>query len=292
MEHGFYRKTQEKLAVVNSILDGFQKKGLKVTVRQVHYQLVAKGITPNKDNEYDKLVGLLKNGRMAGLIDWDAIEDRLRGPWKPWCVGGVEEAVQDTVDQYRLNRQEGQSCLIEVWTEKDALSGVLKRITGKYGVHLVVCRGYSSVTSMYHAHKRMVEAIERGRGCRIIYVGDHDPSGLDMVRDLRCRLAKFDARLGEHLTVEPVALTMDQIKEFDPPANKVKGTDKRVKRYRKEHGEKCWEVDALPPEFLNETVEDVIRGKMDLDQFSKILEREKEDKLKLAEIAKNVEVNG
>lgn len=185
------KKNQEQLEVINSIIEEYARDGYTLTLRQLYYQLVSRDIIPNQQKEYAKLSTLLVKGRMAGFVDWDAIEDRIRVPNIPYSVDDIEDAIQDTINQYRLNRQDGQEVYIELWVEKDALSGVLKRITHHYHINLMVNRGYSSCTAMHDAYERFVEKVAEGKKVVILYLGDHDPSGLDMIRDITDRTKEF-----------------------------------------------------------------------------------------------------
>lgn len=184
----------QKAAICGAIIDIvelFQDDGYTLTLRQLYYQLVAADHIPNDDKVYKKLSGILDDMRYSGLIDWDAIEDRGRVPYLPYYANSPQDAISDLVHQYRLDRQDGQPTLIEVWTEKDAISGILKRTTSMYHVRLVVNKGYSSSTAMYNAYKRFVRAIKDGQSVQVLYFGDHDPSGLDMVRDINDRIKFF-----------------------------------------------------------------------------------------------------
>ena len=185
------KKNKEQLDVINSIIDEYAGEGYTLTLRQLYYQLVSRDIIPNRQSEYAKLSTLLVKGRMAGVVDWDAIEDRIRVPDLPYWVNGMKEAIEDTISQYRLDRQDGQDVYIELWVEKDALSGVLKRITHYYHINLMVNRGYSSCTAMHDAYERFVDKVVEGKKVVVLYLGDHDPSGLDMVRDITDRTKEF-----------------------------------------------------------------------------------------------------
>lgn len=207
-------KNVERLEVINEIIEEYAAQGYKLTLRQLYYQLVSKDIIPNKKTEYAKLSHLLKNGRMAGVVDFEAIEDRIRVPKRPYWVTGIPDALNDTIKQYRLNRQEGQDVYIECFSEKDAISNILYRITKYYHIYLVINRGYSSCTAMHDAHKRF----EKHDNNVILYLGDHDPSGLDMIRDIKDRLEEF----GSTPEVVPVALTTSQVRQYDPPPNPAK----------------------------------------------------------------------
>lgn len=190
---------EKQLETINSIIEEYAEQGYKLTLRQLYYQLVARGIVPNLQKEYAKLSTLLVKGRMAGVVDWEAIEDRIRVPFLPYWVIDIEDAIRDTVNQYRLDRQDGQEVYIELWVEKDALSGVLRKITSKYHINLMVNRGYSSCTAMHDAYKRLEEQEGEGKETYILYLGDHDPSGLDMIRDIRERLEELKKPLREVL---------------------------------------------------------------------------------------------
>ena len=252
---------------INTILEEYRNDGYVLTLRQLYYQLVSKDIIPNNDREYAKLSNILKKGRLAGIVDWSAIEDRVRVPKLPYWVRDVQHAIQDTIEQYRINRMQGQQRNIEIWVEKDALSNVLFRVTSKYHIRLMVNRGYSSISAMYDAHRRLRS------GDVILYFGDHDPSGKDMVRDIRERMKEF----GREVDVRPVALTMEQIRRFNPPPNPAKITDPRAKWYIREYGRTSWELDALPPRELIRLAEEAVEELIDLDQYNRCLDREQRD---------------
>ena len=271
------KKNQEQLVIINSIIEEYAEEGYKLTLRQLYYQLVSRGLLPeNSDKEYSKLSNLIKHGRMAGIVDWDAIEDRTRQPYKEYDVEDITEAIQDTIDQYKLKRHEAQHIYIELWVEKDALSGVLKRITNKYGVRLMVNKGYSSVSAMYDASKRLkYYGDNHDKEQIILYLGDHDPSGLDMIRDIKDRLNEF----GVYPEVRQIGLTKQQIKKYNPPPNPAKIKDPRAKWYIKEHGNVSWEVDALTPKVLHELVIKHIEQEIDMVLHNQILLKEQEDKI-------------
>lgn len=194
-DDGTYRmwSTQKEIVVQHIIqtVRRYQEMGYRLTLRQLHYQLVTKNWIVNHDTAYKKLGDILDDCRYAGLIDWDAIEDRGRLPHLVYDADGVPEALEELHDYYRRDRQDGQKNVVEVWTEKDALSGILKRPAEKYHVRLVINKGYTSSSAAYRAYMRVLEAINAGKTFTILYFGDHDPSGLDMVRDIEERLLKF-----------------------------------------------------------------------------------------------------
>jgi len=263
-----------RLDEINAIIVSYQRQGYRLTLRQLYYQLVSRDVIPNNVKEYGKLSTLLKEGRMAGIVDWDAIEDRLRKPDRPPCWDSPTEILEACVNQYRCDRMQGQSTYIEVWVEKDALSGVLKRVTEKYGINIIVNRGYSSATAMHDAHRRFRDEIEKigANQIKVIYVGDFDPSGQDMIRDIADRIAEFAGNYD--FTIDPIALTWEQIEAHTPPPNPAKITDPRAKAYIEKYGDSSWEVDALPPEVLDRILNSVIHAELDQDQYKSMLAKE------------------
>jgi len=262
----------------NTILEDYAAEGYRLTLRQLYYQLVARNIIPNVVAEYAKLSNVMVAARMCGHTDWDFLEDRLRIPYLEYAVNNVQEALEDAISQYKRYRQEGQPNQIEVWTEKDAVSNILKRVTEWFHVSLMVNRGYSSCSAMYRAAERFKRD---EKPVVILYVGDHDPSGLDMLRDIDSRLCEFET---EQFQVVHVALTMEQIEEFRPPPNPAKTTDPRSTGYIAEHGDNSWELDALSPSDLERIVREAVEGFLDKEQFDAILEEERDDIAKLDDI--------
>jgi hypothetical protein len=181
------------------------------------------------------------------------------------------------------------------WVEKDALSAVLRRAVEPYGCRLMVNRGYSSTTAMHDAFKRFIEPWEQGQAVNILYLGDHDPSGMDMVRDISARVETFvrgSTEVNENrapFEIERLALTMDQIEEYDPPPNPAKVKDPRAEAYIAEFGPVSWEVDALPPEVLNSLVEHGIQRMIDLDAFDASREQERKERQTLKDLADGME---
>lgn len=264
------------LAKVCAIIEEYQAQNIKMTLRQLYYQLVARGIIANQLKEYSKLSALLTDARYNGIVDWEAIEDRIRVPvmhaqWKD--VAGLIDSAKHS---YRLPRWVGQEYYIELFSEKDALSSVLAPIANKWHIHFCVNRGYTSASAMYDLSKRVKRQVIAGKKVVILYLGDHDPSGLDMVRDIQDRLNEFLQYRGD-VKVKLIALTMAQVNEYNPPPNPAKITDPRARAYIEEHGNVSWEVDALRPEVMIKLVDETVQSYIDLDKMNVIIEKEKKD---------------
>lgn len=256
------------------IVEDYQEQGLRLTLRQLYYQLVSRNIIRNVVQEYKRLGGIVSDARLAGVMDWDAIEDRVRQPWSASEFENLGELVDAAIRSYRLPRWRGQDNYVELWVEKDALAGVLRPIAQHYHVTLMVNRGYSSSSAMYESANRILSACDNGQDIHVLYLGDHDPSGEDMVRDIRERLSLF----GLEARVKKIALTTAQVEEYDPPENPVKLTDSRATGYVARHGEHCWEVDALPPAVLRDLLHAEFRRLVNADLMNEVKAEEEKDK--------------
>lgn len=277
------KSNKVRLNLINGIIEEYQKDGYVLTLRQLYYQLVTRDVIANSDKEYKKLGTLLLEGRMSGVVDWSAIEDRLRVPKVRGSWDNPADILDSAINGYNMNKQAGQATYMETWVEKDALSGVLERVTGPYCVPIMVNRGYSSASAMHEAFKRFRSAKARGQEIEILYLGDHDPSGVDMVRDIEARILEFATGVGVVLNfkITPIALTMTQIKLYNPPPNPAKQTDARYGDYAAAHGTESWEVDALPPDVLNELLTNAITSRMDMAKYEAICIQEATDRRRL-----------
>lgn len=265
------RFSDEHLALIvqsNRILESFQ---VKMTVRQLYYQLVSADTIPNNVKSYKRIVGIIRDARMCGLLDWDWIEDRLREPRIPSTWNSIQEIIAVAQKQFCLDRWAKQNHYIEVWLEKDALAGIVGAETSTWKVPLQVNRGYSSVVAMREAAHRFIRASEDGKDCIIGYFGDHDPSGEDMVRDIRDRLTTF----GAELEVKKLAIMQDDIDEYHLPPQPVKDSDARAAAFREAHGDECVELDALRPDVLRGRVNDFISDHLDMDAWNDVRQEEK-----------------
>jgi hypothetical protein len=264
----FQKKSLELLKQIKEILEQFEKQNIKITLRQLYYQLVAKDLIPNTEKQYKKISKLLTDARYSGLVDWGAIEDRTRKPVIPNTFENITELLKIAKDSYQLNRWEDQDFYLEVWTEKDAISSVLIPILKKYQVPLIINRGYNSASSMYENAQRLLN--HKNKKLILLYLGDHDPSGLDMDRDIKTRLKEFKV----NVEVIRIGLTFEQVQKYNPPENPTKLKDTRAKDYVEKYGSKCWEVDAIKPEVLQQLIEISILEHLDLYKFEQVQKRE------------------
>jgi hypothetical protein len=278
-----------RIKQMQDIIEEYQNQGLTLTARQLYYQFVSRDFIPNTARSYKNLTALLADARYAGLVDWNAIEDRVREPTIWSDFPNISACVNRAVRNFRLPRWDGQPNYVELWVEKDALAGVLEPLAAEFHATLLVNRGYSSASAMYEAAQRFMkhsnqaeseyyDEDEPEREPVLFYLGDHDPSGEDMVRDIGVRLKEFGV---ERLEVRKLALTMEQVKKYRPPPNPAKTTDSRYENYAAEHGRQSWEVDALPPNVLQDIIRKAFEGVVDRETMDAVIEREEEAKVKL-----------
>jgi hypothetical protein len=279
------KMSPKKLAVIetaNAIINEYSAQGFDLTLRQLYYQFVARDIIPNRQSEYKKLGETISDGRLAGLIDWDAIIDRTRN-LRSLASWETPQAIIDAcAAQFKHDMWENQHNHVEVWIEKDALVGVIAGVCDRWRVPYFSCRGYTSQSEMWAAGRRLRSANRRGKTPIVLHFGDHDPSGVDMTRDIAERLSMF-AECSVH--VDRLALNMSQIEQYQPPPNPTKFTDARAEAYVREYGDESWELDALDPSTLADLIENEVRRLTDIAQWEVDEEREQKARTELREIS-------
>ena len=285
-EINFRAKSERMIEQANEIIAEYSAQGYTLSLRQLYYQFVARDYIPNNDKSYHNLGILITNARLAGLIDWYAIEDRGRG-LSDWLIEEDEtEPLQGIEYGFALDFWQRQGKYVEVWVEKDALSSVLRRPCEKLRVPYMPCKGYSSASEMWRAGQRFEDKLAEGRECVLIHLGDHDPSGIDMTRDNSERLEMF---AGENVEVRRIALNMNQVRQYNPPPNPAKMTDRRAADYVAIHGQKSWELDALEPKVIERLVDDELRSLIDVKVWNETRDEEDEARKFLRGLAPNWE---
>lgn len=277
-EHKFNARSLELIEHVNAVVTEYQRQGYELTLRQTYYQLVARGFIENSEKSYKRIGDLINNARLAGLIDWNAITDRTRELRGGNCNVPPAEIIKDNARFFSLDKWTNQPNYVEIWVEKDALIDVVGSACSQTDTPYFSCRGYCSQSEMWQAAQRFIRKGNR-EGRYLIYLGDHDPSGIDMTRDVADRLKLF----GASVDVRRVALTMEQIKTFAPPPNPAKITDRRADAYIKRWGNESWELDALEPQFITQLIQSEIGALMDNSIVAQTvaLEREMQQDLQL-----------
>jgi len=266
----------------NQIIAQYEEQGFSLTLRQLYYQLVARDLLPdsffdpkfgstNNPKSYKKLGSVINDARLAGLIDWRAIEDRTRNLRSLSHWRTPAEIVGAVGRSYRLDKWETQNYRPEVWVEKDALGDVVARAAQPLDVPFFSCRGYTSQSEMWGAAQRFRSYARQGQTPFVIHLGDHDPSGIDMTRDIIDRLEMFT---GGEIAVERIALNFDQVQQYNPPPNPAKENDSRATGYIADFGTSSWELDALEPRVLVDLITRIVEDIIEWEEWNKVIDRE------------------
>lgn len=281
-ERKFNKRNLELVERVNNIVDEYSRQGYGLTLRQTYYQLVARGIIENSERSYKRIGDLIGNARLAGLIDWYAISDRTRYLRGTMTNTLPAKEIKSLAQQFHIDKWTNQPNYVEVWVEKDALVDVVGTACRDSDTRFFSCRGYCSLSEIWQAAQRFI-CRKKHEGRYIIYLGDHDPSGIDMTRDISERLKLF----GSDVVVRRVALSMKQIQRFNPPPNPAKITDPRATAYIEKFGNISWELDALEPQFITRLIKDEIGALMDKNIVADICKLEREQQAELQLISDN-----
>jgi len=298
----------------NEICEEYQQAGIPITLRSLFYQFVSRGLIDNKQTEYDRLGSICTDARLAGEMDWNYLVDITRAIRDISYWKNPQALLERATDQYHRDLWEPQRTRIEVWIEKDAGIGVISGVCEDNSVPFFSCRGYTSASALHDAALRLQRWLVAGDKVRILHIGDHDPSGLDMTRDITDRLRMFihndwaglhmgsgtwtrgeiKRSLRDHMreqgtgidddeepwSVKRIALNYDQIQQYNPPPNPAKTTDARYQRYVEETSlTESWELDALAPNVLIDLIQDNIDALRDdrlWDQANLVMEKERE----------------
>ena len=275
----------------DQILHRYAADGYSLSVRQLLYVFISEDLFPeewideaynlrnglakntkNTTKNYNKLKALCTAAREGGFLDWEHIVDRGRSLERLPHWQNPERFLQSVCPQFKLDLWVEQPRRVEVWVEKDALSEVIRRACDPFDVPYFACKGYASTSSVWAAaHDRFLERYaENGQSITVLHLSDHDPSGLDMTRDLAERLQLFSTPTSKHsdtpeITVKRIALTMEQIREYDLPPNPAKETDPRSAAYRSVYGNESWELDGMMirPGVLVELIQEAVVDEME-----------------------------
>lgn len=278
-EQTFYAKTREILDKIQIVADEYMQRGIILTVRQLFYQMVSRGYIENTQRNYGKVQEAANNGRMAGLIDWDAIEDRTRFERRNAHWSSPDEILQSAAESYHIDKRLTQPVYMECWVEKDALISLVESVARKNDVLSLSCRGFTSSSLLHDAAGRFIEQRDREE-CIILYAGDHDPSGLEISANIQKRLYEF----GANVKVKRIALTMEQVEQYAPPPNTTKESDSRAKAYIRQYSGFSWELDALDPQVLMDLYSSEISALTDWKRYDELLRKEQADRRRLYEM--------
>lgn len=285
LEKNFRPETLEIIEQANEIVTEYAAQGFDLTLRQLYYQFVARDLIPNTQQDYKRLGGIISDARLAGLIDWESIVDRTRNLQNLGHWDSPESIIRSAEYSYHIDFWERQEYRPEVWVEKDALIGVFAGVCDELDVAYFACRGYNSQSEMWAASQRFIRYINADQTPIILHFGDHDPSGVDMTRDIIDRLDIFTRRHG--VRVDRLALNWDQVAQYNPPPNPAKITDSRATAYIAEYGRDSWELDAMEPRVLADLVREAIYDLRDESAWQEDEDRKKEEIAQLRKVRQN-----
>lgn len=272
IKKNFRPATLRLIAIANTIIDEYAAQGFDLTLRQLYYQLVARGYIENSERSYKNVGSTIDDARLAGLIDWNRIVDRTRNLRGNNHFDDPADIMKAAVASFQIDKWSRQPHRVEVWVEKDALIGVVEVAARRLDVPYFACRGYTSQSEMWAAAQRLRTWRRGGQTPVILYLGDHDPSGIDMTRDVLDRMALFAGGM----QVERLALNWDQVEMYNPPPNPAKLTDSRAEGYIARFGMSSWELDALDPTTIAGLIETAVMAFRDEDLWDEAVEEEQE----------------
>jgi hypothetical protein len=249
-----------------------------MTLRQLYYQLVARGVLENSLGKYKRLSELMTKARLGGLVPWEALEDRARemlysGGWANQRAF-VEVEIERFLEGYRRDLMQSQPHVLELWIEKDALSRIVHDVAWNYCIPVVVARGFSSVSYLHECRSRVERNAKVGKRTKILYFGDLDPSGWEMLPAM-LRTLQVEMGLGDLVEGIRCALLPSQVEQYQLPRSidAMKESDPRTPKFKamlRQQGypdDLAVELDALPPALLQGLVQQAIEANLDMALF-------------------------
>ena len=253
------------MEIIKDAIFNFSQSMAPVSVRQIFYNLTTTRLVDKTENAYKQVVKISGDMREDGELPFSWISDATRWMRKPDTHDTLIDALEITQETYRKNLWLNQSANVEIWLEKEALSGVVYSITSKWDVPLMVTRGYPSKTFLHSS----AEDLRVDKTNYIYMLSDYDPSGVDLSRSTEAMLRKY-ADEDCDIIFERIAVTESQINQWELPTRPTKKSDVRAKAFS---GESV-ELDAIPPDELRNLVSDSITQHIDSDNYQQLCEIE------------------
>ena len=276
------RRSKEELIELRQTLYDIAEQLRPMTIRSLFYRAVSAGAVEKTEREYKRIVRITGQMRKERVMPFDWLVDAGRFARRANCWSHPKNILTATMRQYRRNYWQDQPLQMEIWTEKDAVVGVIESVTNEHQVALYSCRGYPSLSMIHDA----VTSWQANKDIIIRYFGDRDPSGADIPRYIQEAIADIndpDYNIGVDFQV--AAVSEDQIDEYNLPTRPTKGTDSRSARF---DGESV-ELDAFSPDDLRELVADSIQEHIDYSIWNETSGQEIQDRAILQEACDMVE---
>jgi len=252
------RATQQEVQARRAALLGIIREMKPMTVRQCFYQATVRNLVEKSEAGYDKVQTDLVVMRRSGALPYDWLADNTRWQRKPTTYASINDALKETARFYRKALWTSAATYVEVWLEKDALSGVIYPITSLYDVPLMVARGYASLSFLHGAAEYINEL---DVPAYIYHLGDFDPSGVNAAEKIEQTLRDLAPRADIHF--ERIAVTPAQIQTWGLPTRPTKQTDSRAKGF----GAVSVELDAIKPDLLRALVRRHIERHLPADEL-------------------------
>lgn len=294
------RRTQSQVAAYERDIHETAEDIHPCTIRQLYYQLVTRGLIDKTDRAYQQLVRQCTIMRRAGRLPFTWFVDNTRWMHAPTLHRDLRQFIDEYQTAYRRDLWRGQNVQVQVWIEKDALTGVFYDVTEQYGVPLFPCRGYPSLSFLHSAAVQLATSLLHHRQqTYLYYFGDHDPSGQDIPRSVHQQLQELTAEhLEKNVTqwqsdidsalnclhFELVAVTAEQIRDMGLPTRPTKRTDSRAKNWQ---GGSV-ELDAIHPDKLRDITRELITQHIDDRQWQLNQQVEREERAALAVFGQTV----
>lgn len=261
------RRTNDELATLDDAIVEAVAEENPVTLRGIFYRVVSMGAVEKTELGYRTVGRRLLALRRTGRVPYEWVTDGTRWVVKPRSWSDVDQMLTDAAASYRRALWRDQSVEVHVFTEKDAITGVVDQVTGRWDVPLGVLRGYASESFAYSMAEAIRAAIRAERRVYVYQLGDHDPSGVDAWRDFEVKVRGFLGEVGKPVYravfFERLAVTPAQITEYNLPTRPTKGSDARSAKFS---GESV-EVDAIRPSVLRQLVEGAIVQHIDPEAY-------------------------
>jgi len=240
-----------------------------MTIRQLFYRLVSVAIIANCLRDYQRVSKAMTRAREDRRVPYAWIVDRSRASYssRGWKnLNSLGRVLEQELKTYRRDYWQDQPNYVEIWCEKDAVTGSIEDIREEYGLTVEAIRGFNSTTNIYTAARRLCDQNRDGKKVTIFYLGDWDPSGKDIERDVTDRLREFGFARD---MVHRVAIFQEDIREFNLPPLRVKDKDPRAGKFKRQHGNEAVELDALPPTELRRRLRAAIEGVIDHEAWDR-----------------------
>jgi len=260
------------LQQIRIILEEYEER---ITIRHLFYRLAGKGIIEKTETAYKGLCTHLSKWRKSRDIPYSAFVDSSRWHYGATTYSDEDEALEACVESYRKNLWQSQDVYVEIWSEKDAMASLLTPLAGEWGIKTFVCKGFASISSLFSAAGDFQRQQSRNKTPHILYIGDHDPSGVAMDSSM--------AKAWKNFGITPpvfkrVAVLPEHIEQFNLATRPVKSGDTRAKGWIGG----CVEVDTLTPAQIRGLLEQEIIDLVDPYQWeqAKLIEQAEVDTLK------------